>query len=325
MLVPHPTNPRRGGIAALLIILLLIVSAGGAAFYYFKEANKEDYQTETIQIATSISQSLRQLDESPTSQELHNLQKQINNYTSREGADLSALESWNSKLQKAKTQIAENDLQANEFQNRIESFDSNNSIAELEAFEKELKPFAHSLDPFTRNRLLENWNQRKKAILAEIRSVSATIIAKTFPSGAKTYLNGEYIGLSSLGIQKVRKGQHLLTFEKDGYLTAELEVTVTQSEKIELETIELQLATHPVSVTVTGGKKNSKILVSIEKSADNNKNLLLYIDEKQGREVVFENAPLGSLTISVTLDNRLAHEQAYTNTTAQTKPLKIDL
>lgn len=318
-------SPRHGGIAAILLVLFLLLAVGGGGFYYLKEANKETYANETQQLAAATSQAIRQLSGRSSQDDLQRIRKKIEVYQTRTDATRTAIDTWTEQIESIEAKLEKRDLQTETIRQRISEFDSNATVAELETFDVEIKNFTKELDQTTRNKLLVAWSQKKNQIMAEIQSVSATVIAKTFPSGAKTYLDGEYIGLSSLGIQNVRKGKHLLTFEKDGYLDAQLEVLVTKSEQIEPPVIELQLAVNPVHVTVTGGSKRAKISISIEKTADNNDNIILYIDEQTGRDLTFEKAPLGRLYISVTADSRLAAEQIIENKTDQDTTVLLDL
>lgn len=318
-------NSKQGGIAIVLLILVLLLAAGGAGYYYFTETSKESYADETVQLATATSQAILQLDERSSPSDLQRVRAQITKYQARTDADPSAIEIWTQQSKAIETKLIERDDLAAQWQKRALAFDSNSSLTELETFDTQIKAFTQKLDQATRNRLLVAWSQNKNQIMADMQSVSATIIAKTFPSGAKTYLDGEYIGLSSLGIQNVRKGKHLLTFEKEGYLPAELEVIVTKSGKLEPESVELELAVHPVSVTVIGGKKRAKVSISLEKTADDNDDIILYIAEQEGREATFAEAPLGRLRISVTADFRLVAEQVIDNKTGQDTPIQLDL
>lgn len=322
----RPTsNSRHGGIAIVLIVLLLLLSIGGIGYYFFSETNKENYASETVQLAKATSQSIYQLNERSPRSSLDSVHTQIARYQARADADPKLVENWTEQTKAIEDAFAERDAQVDEMKKRVGTFSSNNSPAELDAFDAEIKAFTKGLDQSSRNQLLVAWSQNKNQILAEIQSVSATIIAKTFPSGAKTYLNGEYIGLSSLGIQNVRKGKHLLAFEKDGYLSTELEVLVDKSETIEPGLVELQLAVRPVQVTVVGGKKRAEISVSLEKTADNNDDIILYIDEQEGREATFSEAPLGRLRLSVTADLRLAADQVIENREGLQNPIVINL
>lgn len=319
------TSRNHGGVAIFLVILILLLGIGGAAYYYYNIESEKNYADETVTLATTTSQAVLQLNDSSSVEDVQRVQKLINTYVSRSDSVPSASQTWNEQITVVKDKIAERKSLADEMQARVSSFDSNSSTAELEAFEAELKEFTRALDSQARNQLLGAWSQRKKSILAEMRSVSATIIAKTFPSGAKTYLDGEYIGESSLGIQNVRKGKHRILFEKAGYLPAELEILVEESGTLEPEIVELQLATNPISIKVSGGQKKSKISISIEKTADGNRDIILYIDEKEGREVSFPEAPLGLLNISVTADLRLVSEQTYENVSGEEQVIEIEL
>ncbi|MDQ8187045.1 PEGA domain-containing protein [Pelagicoccus sp. SDUM812002] len=322
----RPTsNPRRGGIALVLLVLVILLSVGGLGYYYFTANAQERYASETVQLAKATSQAIYRLNERSPRGDLDKIHAQIALYQARDDADPKLIESWTKQSKTIEESLAKRDAQAAQMQTRASEFSSDSSLVELETFDAEIKEFAKSLDQGTRNRLLTAWSQRKNQILAEIQSVSATIIAKSFPSGAKTYLDGEYIGLSSLGIQNVRKGKHLLAFEKDGYLPTELEVLVSQSETIEPPLVELQLAVRPIQVAVVGGKQRAKISVSLEKTADNNDDIILYIDEQEGREATFSQAPLGRIRLSVTADLRLAAEQIIENREGLQNPIVIDL
>lgn len=322
----RPTsNPRRGGIALVLLALVILLSVGGLGYYYFNANAQERYASETVQLAKATSQAIYRLNERSPRGDLDKIHAQIARYQARNDADPKLIETWTQQSKAIEESLGKRDAQAAQMQTRASEFDLNSSLAELEAFDAELKAFVKDLDQDTRNRLLVAWSQRKNQILADMQSVSATIIAKTFPSGAKTYLDGEYIGLSSLGIQNVRKGKHLLTFEKNGYLPAELEILVEKSGTIEPPRTELQLAVRPIQVTVIGGKKRAKISVSLEKTADDNDDIILYIDEQEGREARFDQAPLGRLRLSVTADFRLAAERVIENRDGLETPIVVDL
>ncbi|MDQ8203567.1 PEGA domain-containing protein [Pelagicoccus sp. SDUM812003] len=325
MLTLTPENRSRGGVAIVLILVLFLLAAGGAAFYFYTESSKESYAAETIQMASDLSKAVIRLDENATAGEIQRVRNQISEYLARTDAIPSARETWIAHIETIESKREERMAKVEELNKRVAEFPLSSSAQELEAFETELKALSRNLDTETRNELLSTWSQRKQRILTEINSVSATVIAKSFPSGAKTYLDGEYIGLSSLGIQNVRKGTHLLRFEKEGYLPAEIEVEVTRSGQIEPPAVDLQMATNPVSVKVVGGKMKAEISVSIEKTADNNKDIILYIEEQKGREATFDQAPTGTILLSVTSDLRLAHEQVIINQPGDDQVIEVVL
>ncbi len=317
--------PKHGGIATVLLLVVLLVAIASGGYYYFRESSKASYAAETVQLATTTSQAILQLSERSSTSDLQRIQSQIAAYQTRRDADPSAIQTWTQQTQTIEAKLIARDELADQWQKRASEFSPDSTLAELEAFDAEIKAFTKTLDQSTRNRLLVAWSQRKNQIMADRQRISATIIAKTFPSGAKTYLDGKYIGLSSLGMQNVRGGKHQLSFEKEGYLPAQFDVLVTKSETIEPPVVELQLATHPVKVIVVGGKKKAKISISLEKTADDNDDIILYIDDQEGQEATFSKAPLGRIRLSVTADLRLAAEQVIDNKVGQDAPIQLNL
>ncbi len=320
----YPT-PKHGGIATVLLLVVLLVAIAGGGYYYFKQSSAESYAAETVQLATATSQAIRQLSERSPTTDLQRIRSQIAAYKTRTDAEPTAIETWTQQIQPIEAKLIARDELADQWQKRASEFSPDSTDVQLEAFDAEIKAFTKTLDQSTRNRLLITWSQRKNQIITDTQNAAATIIVKTFPSGAKTYLEGEYIGLSSLGIENVRSGKHQLTFEKEGYLPAKLDLIATAGEKTEPVVVELQLATHPIKVIVTGGKKKAKISISLEKTADDNDDIILYIDEKEGREATFAEAPLGRIRLSVTTDHRLATEQTIDNKANQDTPIQLNL
>lgn len=322
---PSDSNPKHGGVALVLLLTLLTIAASFAVYHFYSQSQGEAYANETTDLAVATSLALHKLESQASESDLARIQNKISAYRSRSDADPAVLQNWEKSLDMIEQQLAQDRALVTAMEQRLATLDSTSPSANIEAFDAEIKALDRTLNTDASNRLAREWAAKRRGIMAEIQSVSATIIAKSFPSGAKTYLNGEFIGLSSLGIQNVRKGKHLLAFEKDGYLRAEREIEITESGKVEPPVVELKTASLPLSIQVTGGKKKSKVSISIEKTADNNRDILLFIEEKQGREATFDNAPLGSLIVSVTVDNRLAAEKVIENGAALNGTLEIVL
>lgn len=295
-----------GGIVKGLMFTILALAVAGAVFFLFDRSQRAAYAEETEQMAAAISDAVERLDQKATRDELARLARNIESYLARRDADPALRNEWEAKLDEIESRLADNAGQLATLQQQAAEFPSDSTPQERREFEERLEEFAKSLNIADRHQLLSAWTKRKQELETNIGGGSATVLARTHPSGAKTYLDGEYIGLSSLGVRNVRSGRHVLAFELDGYKREQIEIEVPEKGELQIEPVELQLITSPVTIVVTGGRKQSDLAVSLEKVADDNKDLILYFDEKSGREVVFEDAPVGELRVSVTEGTREA-------------------
>lgn len=292
-------NPRRAGVGVILFIILLVVGASGAGYYFLQEQTSKEYAAETIAMAVDTTRSLSALERQPSSDGIRDAKRKISTYLERTDATTEAKTAWNEKIAKLEQLLEERSDRLDSLMKSVADFDLESPQSQIDALEAEIAEAVLQLDGNSRNQVKSAWQKRKKQIEDNYRSVSATLVLKSVPSGAKTYLNGEYMGLSWLGLKNVGKGTHTVAFEKAGYTRVETTIEVTESGTIEPEPIELPFETGVLKVTVTGGKKRSEFSVSIEKNAENNQDIILYIDEKFGRETTFENAPSGRLRLSV--------------------------
>lgn len=302
-----------GGVAiAVVLIVALLALVGGAGYLFLQKQQEAAQAEETRAMAAAIGQAVYALDDRATADDVRRVRQQINTYREREGINPSVLQPWDEKLAEVESTIEARRTELTALLERARGFSMDSSRTDVDAFDDEVAAFARSLTPISRNELLNAWNQRKREILAAIESVSATLRLRTFPGGARAYLDGRLLGTTPLGVGRVRRGTHEVRFEKEGHRPVEITIDVTESTTIEPATVELPFETGGLQVVVTGAGAGPDLPVEVGLEKADDSDFILYSERQPGRDVHFAGVPVGAIQVFVYQDQRIVGQDTAT-------------
>jgi hypothetical protein len=94
---------------------------------------------------------------------------------------------------------------------------------------------------------------RNSEVIANLQPESGPLAVNSTPSGARVLLDQTFAGLSPVVLQNTTPGNHTITLEKDGYVTAARQVSLTAGQQTPVDVALVPVATAVPAATQAAG------------------------------------------------------------------------